>query len=52
MFISEDFNAIYVGPKDGAGKSVPLIVWPHGGPHSSFANYLALEVLIFLSAGK
>ncbi|KAG5879727.1 hypothetical protein JTB14_023041 [Gonioctena quinquepunctata] len=29
-----DFNAIYLGPSKGDEKSVPLIVWPHGGPHS------------------
>ncbi|XP_023024331.2 acylamino-acid-releasing enzyme [Leptinotarsa decemlineata] len=45
------FNAIYLGPKSGNDKSVPLIVWPHGGPHSAFANNLFLESALFLSFG-
>ncbi|XP_059481713.1 acylamino-acid-releasing enzyme-like isoform X2 [Neocloeon triangulifer] len=31
------FNAIFLGPKSVTGK-IPLIVWPHGGPHAMFAN--------------
>ncbi|XP_018575043.1 acylamino-acid-releasing enzyme [Anoplophora glabripennis] len=45
------FNAIYVGPKNGNEKSVPLIVWPHGGPHSAFANYCIMEASLFASFG-
>ncbi len=26
------FNSIYTGPN--SGSDVPLILWPHGGPHS------------------
>ncbi|CAG9773046.1 unnamed protein product [Ceutorhynchus assimilis] len=44
-----DFNAIYLGPT--SGDNVPLLVWPHGGPHSSFANYFFLEEAIFLALG-
>lgn len=33
----------------GSDKSVPLILWPHGGPHSAFGNYLFLEETLFLS---
>lgn len=46
-----DFNAIYIGPKCGKSKSVPLIVWPHGGPHSVFGTYLFLEEVMYLSHG-
>lgn len=46
-----DFNAIYLGPKNGENATVPLIVWPHGGPHSAFANYFMLEVANFLASG-
>ncbi|KAH0814416.1 hypothetical protein GEV33_008374 [Tenebrio molitor] len=45
------FTAIYLGPKDGANKSTNLIVWPHGGPHSAFANNFSLEATLFLSMG-
>lgn len=47
-----DFNAIYVGPKSGDAKEVPLIVWPHGGPHSAFANFFFLEQAVFLALGE
>lgn len=46
------FSAIYVGPKSGSEKEVPLILWPHGGPHGAFANNMALETSLFLSNGK
>ncbi|XP_056638015.1 acylamino-acid-releasing enzyme-like [Diorhabda sublineata] len=46
-----DFNAIYIGPKSGNDKSVPLIVWPHGGPHSVFGTYLFLEEVMYLNHG-
>ncbi|XP_076266303.1 acylamino-acid-releasing enzyme-like isoform X2 [Rhynchophorus ferrugineus] len=46
-----NFNAIYLGPNRGENKTVPLIVWPHGGPHSAFANYFFLEAAMFLSLG-
>ncbi|CAH1156028.1 unnamed protein product [Phaedon cochleariae] len=45
------FNAIYVGPKTGQEKTVPLVVWPHGGPHSAFANFFFLEAAISLYFG-
>nr|CAH7731579.1 unnamed protein product [Callosobruchus chinensis] len=45
------FNAIYLGPKDGKEKSVPLIVWPHGGPHSSFTNNFILQGAMYLKLG-
>lgn len=40
-----------MGPKTGAEHEYPLIVWPHGGPHSVFANNLSLEESLFLSLG-
>lgn len=49
---SADFNAIYIGPKSGKDKTVPLIVMPHGGPHSVFGNYLFLEETMYLSHGR
>ncbi|XP_017769559.1 PREDICTED: acylamino-acid-releasing enzyme-like isoform X2 [Nicrophorus vespilloides] len=45
-----DFTAIYLGPKSAESK-IPLIVWPHGGPHSAYANNLFLEGCFFLSQG-
>lgn len=45
------FSAIYVGPDSGTDKSVPLIVYPHGGPHSAFANNFSLDISFCLSNG-
>ncbi|XP_049824230.1 acylamino-acid-releasing enzyme-like isoform X2 [Aethina tumida] len=45
----DEFNAIYIGPSEGKDASVPLIVWPHGGPHSAFANTFMMEAAMFLS---
>nr|CAI5825040.1 unnamed protein product [Callosobruchus analis] len=47
----DSLNAIYLGPKDGKEKSVPLIVWPHGGPHSSFTNNFTLQAAMYLKFG-
>lgn len=47
----QEFTSIYVGPKSGNKNSVPLLLWPHGGPHSAFANGLALEPTVLLSMG-
>ncbi|XP_060528020.1 acylamino-acid-releasing enzyme-like [Cylas formicarius] len=44
-----EFNSIYLGPSSGNEKEIPLVVWPHGGPHSAFGNYLFLEAAMFLS---
>ncbi|CAB3371146.1 Hypothetical predicted protein [Cloeon dipterum] len=41
------FNAIYFGPKSTDTK-VPLIVWPHGGPHAMFSNGF-LDVAAFFA---
>lgn len=49
---SDTFSAIYIGPKTGEKHKVPLIVWPHGGPHSAFANNMSLESSLFGASGK
>lgn len=51
MLFSEQFNFIYFGPKSGKDKSVPFIVIPHGGPHSSFTNIFSLDHSFLVSAG-
>ncbi|CAG9584376.1 unnamed protein product [Danaus chrysippus] len=39
------FTAMYFGP-DQQGV-YPLVVWPHGGPHSAFSNTYSLEAAFF-----
>ena len=47
-----EFSGIYVGPKSGgAPRSVPLILWPHGGPHSAVPTVFFNEVHYFASMG-
>lgn len=48
----QGFSATYIGPKSGSDTKVPLVLWPHGGPHSAFANNLALETSLFASNGE
>jgi acylaminoacyl-peptidase len=50
--VSESFNAIYFGPESGKQHDVPLIVWPHGGPHSAFTDDFKMEAALFALLGK
>ena len=43
-----NFGSIYVGPKS---KSAPLIVFPHGGPHSVIPNAFSNDIVFFLQQG-
>ncbi|KAK3929233.1 Acylamino-acid-releasing enzyme [Frankliniella fusca] len=45
------FNAIYVGPHGKPDGSVPLIVYPHGGPHSMFTDEYSLSVRLMVTLG-
>lgn len=47
----KSFNFIYLGPKTGKDKSVPLIIVPHGGPHSNFANVFSVDCSLFALLG-
>ncbi|TRY64188.1 hypothetical protein TCAL_10786 [Tigriopus californicus] len=49
---SVPFNAIYVGTKSGAsGSNEPLIVWPHGGPHSDASSIFVQPSYFFNQLG-
>ncbi|XP_052759422.1 acylamino-acid-releasing enzyme-like isoform X2 [Galleria mellonella] len=39
------FTAIYLAPE--GNKKLPLVVWPHGGPHTNFVNAFAIETALF-----
>ena len=46
------FSSIYVGPtKDSDTGKVPLILWPHGGPHSVITTSFMSDVYYFLMLG-
>lgn len=47
----KSFNAIYFGPENGQDHDVPLIVWPHGGPHSAFTDDFKMEAALFALLG-
>ncbi|PSN30871.1 hypothetical protein C0J52_25569 [Blattella germanica] len=46
------YSAIYFGPESAPDREVPLIVWPHGGPHSAFANSFHMYHAFFGLLGK
>lgn len=46
-----DFNAIYIGPLGKPNGSVPLIVFPHGGPHSAFTDEYSLATRLMVTIG-
>ncbi|XP_047995614.1 acylamino-acid-releasing enzyme-like isoform X2 [Leguminivora glycinivorella] len=43
------FSSLYLAPK--SSDKLPLIVWPHGGPHSGFVNAYSLEAALFNMLG-
>ncbi|XP_063533880.1 acylamino-acid-releasing enzyme-like isoform X2 [Cydia strobilella] len=43
------FSSLYLAPK--SSDKQPLIVWPHGGPHSGFVNAYSLEAALFNMLG-
>jgi len=45
------FTAHYIGPESGEQSSTPLIVWPHGGPHSVITTEYKTVVRFFASLG-
>ncbi|XP_030022187.1 acylamino-acid-releasing enzyme isoform X2 [Manduca sexta] len=47
----KSFSALYFAPKVDEDKKLPLIVWPHGGPHSNFVNAYSLEAALFNMLG-
>ncbi|XP_045535567.1 acylamino-acid-releasing enzyme-like [Papilio machaon] len=46
----KSFTALYFAPSE-LDKKFPLIVWPHGGPHSAFVNAFSLEAALFNMLG-
>lgn len=55
QFVYGDFSppAIYHGPaiESVPPNSIPLVVWPHGGPHSTFVDSFTHEAVFFLKLG-
>ncbi|XP_060802814.1 acylamino-acid-releasing enzyme isoform X2 [Amyelois transitella] len=45
----KSFTAIYFAPV--SDKKLPLIVWPHGGPHSGFVNAFSIEAALHSMLG-
>jgi len=45
------YTAHYIGPESGEKNSTPLIVWPHGGPHSVITTEYKTVVRFFASLG-
>uniref|UniRef100_T1J7M8 acylaminoacyl-peptidase n=1 Tax=Strigamia maritima TaxID=126957 RepID=T1J7M8_STRMM len=45
------YEAIYIHPIIQTGDFFPLIVWPHGGPHSAYLSSFNLFAAIFAELG-
>ena len=45
------FSSIYVGPANKSLSTCPLIVWPHGGPHSVIPQSFTNDAYYFLDQG-
>ncbi|XP_061713548.1 acylamino-acid-releasing enzyme-like isoform X1 [Cydia pomonella] len=43
------FSSLYLAPQSPDKR--PLLVWPHGGPHSGFVNAYSLEAALFNMLG-
>lgn len=52
VIFADKFGAIYMGPSTGPARTVPLIVWPHGGPHSMFVCDFKAEAAFFVLLGE
>ncbi|KAJ1522012.1 hypothetical protein ONE63_002334 [Megalurothrips usitatus] len=46
-----NFSAIYIGPQGEPNGTVPLIVFPHGGPHSAFSDEYSLCIRVMVTLG-
>ncbi|XP_075220428.1 acylamino-acid-releasing enzyme-like isoform X1 [Lycorma delicatula] len=47
----KQLNALYLKPVSNPGQKVPLIVWPHGGPHTNFVNSFNTTAAFFALLG-
>ena len=50
-FASVKFTSVFTGPESAPNRSVPLILWPHGGPHSLTPDTFYREVDFFNRLG-
>ncbi|XP_039292274.1 acylamino-acid-releasing enzyme isoform X2 [Nilaparvata lugens] len=47
----KDLNAIYLKPDVSDGSTLPVIIWPHGGPHGNFVNAFNNDAAVFSLLG-
>ncbi|KAL0272657.1 UNVERIFIED_CONTAM: hypothetical protein PYX00_005534 [Menopon gallinae] len=45
------FSGLYFGPEPVKDKNIPLILYPHGGPHSCSLDLFSIECSFFVSIG-
>jgi len=45
------YTAHYIGPLEGEADNTPLIVWPHGGPHSVITTDFKTIVMFYCRLG-
>ena len=47
-----DYEAMLVHRKESTREPIPLIVYPHGGPHCVYSDQFSSEVYFFTQLGK
>ena len=50
-FAKVKFSSVFIGPEKGETGSVPLILLPHGGPHSMLPASYSREINFFNRMG-
>ncbi|KAL1228979.1 Acylamino-acid-releasing enzyme [Trichinella pseudospiralis] len=45
------YEGIYLRPTDKSKSQYPLILWPHGGPHSTYTTAYSFMAAFFVSVG-
>ena len=50
-FAKVKFSSVFIGPEQGETGSVPLILLPHGGPHSMLPASYSREINFFNRMG-
>ncbi|XP_003379619.1 putative acylamino-acid-releasing enzyme [Trichinella spiralis] len=48
---SLQYEGIYLKPADKSKSPYPLILWPHGGPHSTYTTAYSFMAAFFVSVG-
>ncbi|XP_077282903.1 acylamino-acid-releasing enzyme-like isoform X2 [Arctopsyche grandis] len=49
--VINDFSVLYFGNSKSSSEKAPFIIYPHGGPHSSFVNSFSMDTALLRMLG-